>query len=43
MTSRPINVGLSPNTQPDDIELAKDLLRKPENWVEGPNVAELEL
>ena len=39
---RPINVGLSPNTEPDDVALAVELMKKPGEWLEGGAVAELE-
>lgn len=41
--ARPINVGLSPNAQADDVALAEQLLLEPDNWIEGPNTADLEL
>lgn len=38
----PIAVGLSPNTQKDDVRLALELLFKPHLWIEGKGVKELE-
>ncbi|OGE84491.1 MAG: hypothetical protein A3B23_02360 [Candidatus Colwellbacteria bacterium RIFCSPLOWO2_01_FULL_48_10] len=42
MKNHPINLGLSPNTESDDVALAARLLRKPASWLEGGAVGELE-
>ncbi len=42
MRIRPISISLSPNTEKDDIKLARDLLFKPGAWKKGNFVNELE-
>lgn len=42
MTNQPIFIALSPNTEPDDIALAKRLIIRPWQWQKGPAIDQLE-
>lgn len=42
MTFRPITISLSPNTEPDDVQLAAKIIVQPNIWKEGRTVADVE-